>query len=51
MVALLFIAILSALTIADFVRYGVTALGVVAAAVLIVVGIGVVGALRNPPRE
>ena len=50
-VALLFIAMLAALTIADFVRNGVTPLGVVAVLVLALFMIGIVGALRQPPNE
>ena len=50
-VALLFIAMLAALTIADFVRNGVTPLGVVAVLVLALFMIGIVGALRHPPDE
>jgi len=50
-VALLFIAMLGALTVVDFVRNGVTPLGVVAILVLVLFMIGIVGALREPPNE
>jgi hypothetical protein len=50
-VALLFIAMLAALTVADFVRNGITPLGVVAVLILALFMIGIVGALRQPPNE
>jgi hypothetical protein len=50
-VALLFIALLGALTIADIVHNGLTALDVIAALILLLFTIGIVGALRNPPPE
>jgi hypothetical protein len=50
-IALLFIAALGVLTALDFVHYGVTVLGVLAVLVLVLVTVGIVGALREPPRE
>jgi hypothetical protein len=50
-IALLFIATLGVLTALDFVHYGVTVLGVLAVLVLVLVTVGIVGALREPPRE
>jgi uncharacterized membrane protein len=50
-IALLFIAMLGALTIADIAHYGFTALDVVAILILVPFSVGVIGALRNPPRE
>jgi hypothetical protein len=50
-VALLFIAGLGVLTALDIVRYGVTALSVLAIMVLVLFMIGIVGALREPPHE
>ncbi len=50
-VALLFIAMLGALTVSDLVRNGVTPLAIVAIAVLVLFMIGIVGALRQPPSE
>jgi NADH:ubiquinone oxidoreductase subunit 6 (subunit J) len=50
-VALLFIAGLGVLTAIDIVRYGVTALSVLAIMVLVLFMIGIVGALREPPHE
>jgi len=51
MIALLLIVMLSALTIADIAHYGFTVLDVVAVLILVPFSIGVIGALRNPPRE
>jgi hypothetical protein len=48
-VAILFIALLAFLTVRDFVRYGVTPLGVLSVLVLVLFVIGIVGALRQPP--
>jgi hypothetical protein len=50
-VALLFIAMLAALTVVDVIHYGVTPLDVVAVLILLLFMTGIVGALRNPPRE
>ncbi len=50
-VALVFLGTMTALTVSDFVSNGVTGLGVVAVAVLLVFGIGIVGALLHPPRQ
>ncbi len=50
-VALTFIAALAVLTGLDIARYGVTALAVLAILVLALFMIGIVGALREPPRE
>lgn len=50
-IALLFIAMLTALTVLDIVHYGVTALDVVAILILVLFTTGIVGALRSPPRE
>jgi hypothetical protein len=50
-IALVFIAILAALTVSDFINYGVTVLGVVAVLILVLFTVGIVGALREPPNE
>jgi hypothetical protein len=50
-VALLFIAMLAALTVVDIVHYGVTALDVVAVLILVLFTTGIVGALRQRPRD
>lgn len=50
-IALVFIAALAVLTGLDIARYGVTALSVLAIFVLLLFMIGIVGALREPPRE
>jgi hypothetical protein len=50
-IALAFIAALAVLTGIDIARYGVTALSVLAILVLLLFMIGIVGALREPPRE
>lgn len=47
--ALLFIAMLAALTVVDIVHNGVTALDVVAILILVLFSTGIVGALRQPP--
>ena len=49
-ITLVFIGLLAALTVSDFVRNGVTGLGVVSVLVLILFGVGIVGALRHPPE-
>jgi hypothetical protein len=48
-VAILFIAMLAALTVVDVIHYGVSALDVVAVLILVLFGTGIVGALRHPP--
>ena len=50
-IALLFIAGLGTLTVIDISRYGITILSVLAILVLVLFMIGIVGALREPPRE
>ncbi|MGI8505437.1 MAG: hypothetical protein ACR2MK_01295 [Solirubrobacteraceae bacterium] len=50
-VALLFIAMLAALTVLDVVHYGVSALDVVAVLILVLFATGIVGALRGPPAD
>ena len=50
-ISLLFVAGLAALTILDFIRYGVTAMGVVAVFLLVLFSVGIVGPLRHPPDE
>jgi hypothetical protein len=50
-IALAFIAGLAVLTAIDIARYGVTVLAVVAILVLVLFMIGIVGALREPPKE
>ena len=47
--AVLFIVLFGYLTIVDFVRYGVTAVGILAAMIVLLLSIGIVGVLRNPP--
>jgi hypothetical protein len=48
--ALIFIAGFAFLTYRAFAEQGVTVLGLVSVFILIVLGVGIVGALRNPPR-
>lgn len=48
-ITLVFIGLLGALTVSDFVRNGVTGLGVISVLVLVLFGVGIVGALRHPP--
>jgi hypothetical protein len=50
-VALLFIAGLGTLTVIDMVRYGISAVDVLAILVLVLFMTGIVGALRQPPAE
>jgi hypothetical protein len=49
-VALIFIAMLAALTIDDLVNYGLSPLDVLAWMVLGLLSFGIVGALREPPK-
>jgi hypothetical protein len=49
--ALLFIAAMIYLTVADFAENGVTGLGVVGAVVVSIVAIGTIGAFLQPPRR
>jgi hypothetical protein len=50
-IAVLFISGLGALTVIDISRYGITILSALAILVLVLFMIGIVGALREPPRE
>jgi hypothetical protein len=49
-ITLVFIAVLAALTIKAFADNGVSVVGVIAIAILVLFSIGIVGALRTPPR-
>ena len=49
--ALVFLGAMTVFTVDDFVTNGVTGLGVVAVGVLVVFGVGVVGALLHPPPK
>jgi hypothetical protein len=50
-IALLFIAGIAVLTALDISRYGLTAVSVLALIVVVIFMIGIVGALREPPRK
>ncbi len=50
-IALLFIAMLAALTVLDVVHYGLSVLDVVAVLILVLFTTGILGALRSPPPE
>jgi hypothetical protein len=50
-IALLFMAMLAALTVLDVIHYGVTPLDVVSVLILALFLTGIVGALRSPPQE
>ncbi len=50
-ITLLFIAGLAVLTGLDFARHGVTLIGILAVFILVLFGIGIVGALMHPPSE
>ncbi len=49
-VALAFILGFAFLTIGGLEQYGLTAEGVLSVIVLVILTVGIVGALRNPPR-
>jgi hypothetical protein len=49
--ALAFILGFAFLTIGGIAQYGVTAEGVLSVIVLVILAVGIVGALRNPPRR
>jgi hypothetical protein len=49
--AVLFIGAIAVLTILDFEQNGVTGLGIVGAGVVIVLGVGIIGAITEPPRK
>ncbi len=51
LIALLFTLALGAATVTSFVRSGVTGLGIVSACLVLVIGVAIVGAIRQPPRE
>jgi hypothetical protein len=48
--ALIFIAGFAFLTYSAFADQGVTVLGLLSVFILIVLAVGIIGALRNPPR-
>ncbi len=52
-VAVLFVGAGATFTVMDFSKYGITGLGVVSLIVVVIVGIGILGALfqKPPPRE
>jgi hypothetical protein len=50
-ITVLFIVMLGALTAIDISRHGVTVLGVTAILVVFLFMIGIVGALRPPPKK
>jgi hypothetical protein len=50
-IALVFIAGLTALTVADVVRNGLNALDLLAGLIIVLFLVGIVGALRHPPSE
>jgi hypothetical protein len=49
--SLAFILAFAFLTIGGIAQYGLTAEGVLSVIVLVILAVGVVGALRNPPRR
>jgi hypothetical protein len=50
-IALAFILLLGTLTVYVFIHNGVSADGVIAILILVLFVVGIVGALRHPPRE
>jgi hypothetical protein len=49
LLALLFIVGFAALTIGAIAEQGLTAAGVISILILVLLGVGIIGALRNPP--
>lgn len=49
--ALAFITAMAVLTVDDFITNGVTGLGIVGSGVVVVCGVGILGALLFPPRR
>jgi hypothetical protein len=50
-IAVVFTALLAYLTVVNFARHGVTVVGILAILIIALFAIGIVGALRHPPRE
>jgi hypothetical protein len=50
-IALAFIVGLGVLTVVEFIDHGLTGVGVLAVGILFLFSVGIVGALRHPPRE
>ena len=50
-VAVTFIALMGILTVLQFADNGVTLVGVIGVGVLVVCGVGIIGALVQPPRK
>ncbi len=50
-IALVFIAGFAFLTVAAVIEQGLTVASLISAFILALLGIGIVGALRNPPRQ
>lgn len=51
LLTVVFIAGMTLLTVLDFSNNGVTLVGVIGAGVVIVIGVGILGALLQPPRK
>jgi hypothetical protein len=49
--SLAFVAVLAFFTLRDFVVNGITPLGIVSLPIVVILGIGVVGAMAQPPRR
>jgi hypothetical protein len=50
-IALVFIVGVGVLTVMDIVNNGVTPIGIIAVLLLVVIMVGIVGALAQPPRQ
>jgi quinol-cytochrome oxidoreductase complex cytochrome b subunit len=50
-IALVFIAGFAFLTVAAAIEQGVTVASVISAFILLMLAVGIIGALRNPPRQ
>jgi hypothetical protein len=49
-VALVFIAGFGLLTVSAMAEQGITVAGVLSVFIIVLLGVGIIGALRNPPR-
>jgi hypothetical protein len=51
LLALVFVVGFAALTIGAIAEQGLTAAGVISILILVLLSVGIIGALRNPPRR
>ena len=50
-VAVVFIGALAVLTVSDLVQNGFTGIGIVSLLVLVILGVGIIGAMMHPPPK